>query len=98
MSEGRILTEGYVQKGGINPQGSFDSRPPAPSAMKPLEDELTHLREQVEMLREALAPFSKVIDAQGYDGEDRRLIRVKGRAGNEAYRDAWIALENTKGD
>lgn len=34
-STSRPLTEGYVEKGGVNSSGSFDRRPPPPAAMKP---------------------------------------------------------------
>ena len=31
----RPITEGYIEKGGINPKGRFNRRPPPPAAMKP---------------------------------------------------------------
>ena len=59
MTEGRILKEGYVQNGGVNPQGSFDSRPPAPSAMKPLEDEITlNLSAWIERRKNDVGPYA----------------------------------------
>ena len=89
---GRILTEGYVRKGGINPQGSFDRRPPAPSAMKPLEDEIISLRNQVETLRHAVKVVHKDCLDRAQFSRDGKTVPI----GDGAWMTLDHALEATK--
>lgn len=47
---------------------------------------------EIERLRGLLSPFAAVVEDRGYDGRDCRFLSVTGRAGNDAYRGAWLAL------